>query len=165
VERRKIIIYIIFAVTVAYGIYFHLLSGETSPKKPGVPQQQAASPVNAQRQTVAPAMAAASIIPQSTPKTASKDKSIKDDWKRNPFARGRAPKIASPVKTARGVPIPRKPRVSAISNTKDGKMDIADGKILRIGESINKWTLVDIRDDAALFRCSAGSFWIKLGGK
>lgn len=154
-ERRKIIIYTISVLVFAYGIYFHLFSGEGLFGN----QEQTrdvAHPIAASVKIAAPA-----VIP---PQESSNLPKSNDSWVRNPFSNnghGARRQSSAPILTRREA-IP--PRISAISNLGGEKMAIVDGKLLQVGEYSGEWRLVKIDDDRALFAGPDGNIWVKLGG-
>jgi hypothetical protein len=155
-ERRKIIIYAIFAVTLAYGIYFHFLSGDS--KAEYQPDVNPSAPARA-----------AFVMPDTGGPLIRDDENPKDirpvrnnDRPRNPFLRESKGKASSfhagkPVQYA-------KPTISAISPGGPETFVVANNRILKIGESTGVWTLVKAENGQALFSGPNGSIWIKIGG-
>jgi hypothetical protein len=154
-QSRKSIIYLIFAATVAYGFYFHFLS-DRSGTSSGENESNLLSPAAMTgNRTDRPVALQSAMV---------RDKIKVPDWKRDPF---RKTARTNPTVTGKNPSkniIPDKPRVSAVSGTGGEAMVIADGRMLKIGEKIGPWKLVDVGNQAALFDGPGGRTWIRLGG-
>jgi hypothetical protein len=154
-ELRKLIIYLVFAATVAYGVHFHFLANRdreiSGQFEPG--GQLSASPADVQGNLQA-------RIGSGMDHTANQDL----EWKRNPFRNDRRVEKKAVRSSTPRIEVPDKPTISAISRTGGQVMVVADGRVLRIGEKTGPWRLVDVRNDAALFDGPGGRTWIRLGG-
>lgn len=154
-ERRKIIIYVIFLVTLGYGVYFHFLSGDSKTTR---------------RHGTGPATAinAALVLPPLPDSTFRNGENsndtpliVQNSRPRNPFLKktrshASAPIAAKPVHYA-------KPIVTAISPGGTDTFVIANGRLLRIGETIGAWTLINAENGRALFSGPGGMIWVKVG--
>lgn len=155
-ERRKIIIYAIFVVSLAYGIYFHFLSGDS--KTESLPEVNPPAPARA-----------ALVIPDSGDSLLRNNEEPKDiqpvqnnDLPRNPFLKVPEKRVSSPH-SGRAVQYAR-PTISAISPGGPDSFVIANNRILKIGEFTGVWKLVQVENNRALFSGPNGSVWVKIGG-
>lgn len=155
-ERRKIIIYSIFVVTVIYGIYFHFLSGEPTGKNP----EPALSAGVVQASITAPDMNNNTDREIAVENTGFKK--IENNTGRNPFQN---PKFHS-HKSSYSRPAVKyvKPVLTAISLDGDDTFVVVNNKIIKIGEYVGAWKLLKAEKGRALFESPSGSAWIKLGG-
>jgi hypothetical protein len=155
-ERRKIIIYAIFSVTVLYGIYFHFLSGD-SKKSPG-PAARPSMEVDA-----------AFALPMGEDLSGRDPGQVSDirpgvigEGHRNPFLKKNTGK-ESGERTGRRIQYTR-PNLSAISAGGPDTFVIANGRVLKIGDSIGAWKLLEAENGRALFAGPEGPVWIDIGG-
>jgi hypothetical protein len=156
-ERRKVVIYSIFIVTLIYGGYFHFFSdkgyGDRTPdtlSRIGVPGA---------------AMVAASANPTNHPSSgAREERNGAEEWGIDPFRNDlkyRRPSAPATIKENR---ILRQPRLSAVSVSKHGSMAVVDGRVVAVGQKIGDWRLMEVTENAALFEGPEGPVWVKLGG-
>jgi len=151
---RKIAVYGIFVLTLAYGIYFHFLGNDSVRIITADPATIAASVQSPS--TVSPAI--------TLEKPPSRPGFISDIWERDPFRFSRSLQAAPVGKTSDPNPKPGKPRLSAISRSGDRNMAVVDGRIMQVGESVGKWQLIEVTEDSALLEGPEGRVWIRIGG-
>jgi hypothetical protein len=155
-ERRKIIVYIIFVIVAAYGFHFHFLSGKSAVK-----QNSPAS---------APVISKAKIASIPEAELPDQEISLSNEIQparqtlrsRNPFKNKKSGQRITPV--FREPVRHSKPDVSAISADGSETFVIANNKIIKIGERIGVWTLVRAEPERALFDGPDGTVWVNLGG-
>ena len=155
-ERRKLIIYAIFVVTSAYGVYFHFLSD--GGKKKTVNQPRPAEPVAT---TYIGATDESAAVPDLVKKAEIRQPTA-DKRSRNPFLKYNDTQAVN-VPDSRPVMADR-PALSAVSPGGSDAFVIANGRILKIGESAGVWKLLKAEDGKALFDGPGGSVWVKIGG-
>lgn len=156
-QRRRVIIYSIFVATLAYGAYFHFLSDDGNRSR--------VSHAPSGTEVPGPAMAAAVTSPsvQSSARE-GQGKNSEEKWIGDPFRNDhkyRRPSAPISVEKNRVV---QRPRLSAISVSELGSMAVVDGRVVAVGEKVGDWRLIEVTEDAALFKGSEGSIWVKLGG-
>ena len=156
-QRRKVIIYSIFAATLAYGAYFHFLLDDGNRSR--------VSRAPFQTDDVGPAMAGANAnSPTQSSARGMKDGKGAEEWIGDPFRNDHKYRKRSTPLSVKKTPVVQRPRVSAISISELGAMAVVDGRVVAIGERIGHWSLIEVTEDAALFEGPQGSVWIKLGG-
>lgn len=156
-QRRKVIVYSIFAVTLIYGGYFHFFSGDGY----GHRTPDAQSGID----TPGAAMVAASANSPSQLSSRGREKgNSAEEWRGDPFRNDhkyRRPSAPIPMKQNRAL---QPPRLSAISVSEHGSMAVVDGRVVAVGQKIGDWRLIEVTEDAALFESPEGPVWVKLGG-
>jgi hypothetical protein len=155
-EIRKITIYSIFVVTVAYGIYFHFLSDNSAhiPAPDISPMPTVDIPIDTT------AIGESNGIIQD--KTIESRPASTIGRSRNPFLKEDAKRIDRAGGNKR--PEYTRPTVSAVSPGGADTFVIANGRLLRIGESIGVWKLMKAESGRALFAGPGGSIWVRIGG-
>jgi hypothetical protein len=153
-ELRKKIVYGIFAVSVVYGFYFHVIREDGINTDSAEDMLSSNSPI-----------AAANLSGPGTALAAEEPARLDDspeEWSRNPF---RYQRHANGPKK-KNVAEPRKltlPRLTAISRSSGKSMAAVNGQIIEVGNKIGPWRLIQITRDAALFEGPHGRIWVKLG--
>ncbi len=154
-DRRKIIIYSIFIIVVAYGFYFHFLSGE--------PAKKIDTPARFYDTMQANISSAEQILTErKVEETNEYQPNVRHTRERNPFEnkninQGKKPTAGIPVRYAR-------PNVSAISVGGSETFVIANNKIIKIGETVGVWRLIKVESEKALFNGPDSTIWVSLGG-
>lgn len=156
-QSRTVITYTVFVVAVIYGTYFHFLSGDGN--KDGISRDSSAIKVPD------PVMAAAvADLPMQSSARQEDDNNNEDEWIGDPFRNDQKHKRSSKPKAVKKVQRVKKPQLSAISVSEAGAMAVVDGRIVAVGEKIGSWRLIEVTDDAALFKGPEGSIWVRIGG-
>lgn len=156
-QGRKVIIYSIFVATLAYGAYFHFLSDDGNSGR--------VSHAPSGTEVPGPAMAAAVTSP-SAQLSARKEKgrNSEEKWFGDPFRNDRKHRKPSTPISVEKTRVVQRPRLSAISVSELGSMAVVDGRVVAVGEKVGPWRLIEVTEDAALFKGPEGSIWVKLGG-
>ncbi|MCP4584285.1 MAG: hypothetical protein GY839_21950 [candidate division Zixibacteria bacterium] len=156
-NKRKILVYIVFACSVIYGGWFHFL-GDDESKKP------ARSAVN----RTADESVINEIVGQKTPREAGltpvsiQTLSVPSGWGRNPFrdhrpSRTGATRSSEPKTTG-------KPHLTGISYHKDrASFAIINNKVIQANEKIDGWHVVSIYRDYVLIKKSGAIEKLTMG--
>lgn len=156
-QPRTMIIYTVFVVALIYGMYFHFFSGDGN--KDGISRDS--SGIKAPDPVLAATVA---DIPAQSSARQGDDINYEDGWKGDPFRNDQKYKKSPKPKAAPKVRRVKKPQLSAISVSETGAMAVVDGRIVAVGEKIGSWRLIEVTDDAALFKGPEGSIWVRIGG-
>ncbi len=154
-ELRKLLIYLIFAATVVYGVHFHFFANR---------DRESTAQFETGRESKDGSVEAQGGIHAELVATAAVGKGSGLEWKRDPFKNDGQKGNQAVRKITPEIRLPAKPKVSAISRTGGQVMVVANGRVIRIGEKTGPWRLVDVGDEAALFDGPGGLTWIRLGG-
>jgi hypothetical protein len=154
-ETRTKIIYGVFAASVIYGFYFHVIRNDDDDRV-----SSPSPPPSAERVV----MAKSQVLETPTPewKTGrAGDSNI--DWERDPFKNKRHQRrqANNHIEKRRKL---TPPRLTAVSKGSGNNMAVVDGQIVEVGGRIGPWRLIRIADNAALFDGPDGQVWVKLGG-
>lgn len=156
-QPRSVIINTVFVVAVIYGTYFHFLSGDGN--RDGISRDSSGVKVPD------PVMAASVVdLPVQSSARQGDDNNNEDGWIGDPFRNNQKYKRSSKPKSVKTVQRVKKPQLSAISVSEAGAMAVVDGRIVAVGETIGSWRLIEVTDDAALFKGPEGSIWVRIGG-
>jgi hypothetical protein len=156
-QRRTVIIYSIFVVTVIYGAYFHFLSGDVNETgiSPDSPRIDIAGP---------PTTASAAVFPIQTSVERAEAEDDQETWLRDPFRNNRGYRAPSRPQPPMQTQKLQRPKLSAVSISEAGAMAVVDGRVIAVGEKIGPWRLIEVTEDAALFEGPENSIWVRLGG-
>jgi hypothetical protein len=156
-QRRKVIIYSIFVVTLVYGAYFHFFSGDGNGNR--------VSDALFRIDTPGPAMVVASANPLTQPSSGGKEDSNSAlKWISDPFRNDHEYRRPSAPISAKENQVLQRPRLSAISASEHGSMAVVDGRVVAVGQKVGDWRLIEVTEEAALLEGPEGPVWVKLGG-
>lgn len=156
-QRRAVIIYSIFIVTVLYGAHFHLLSadGNKGGASFGSSETEVSGPVTIATVT--------DISTQSSARLGVGEDN-EEKWGDDPFRNDHKYRKSPAVKPVKKIRRVKKPQLSAISMSEGGAMAVVDGRIVAVGEKVGSWRLIEVTENAARFEGQEGSIWVRLGG-
>lgn len=141
-QRRKRVVYAIFAIAVIWGIF-------NFPHRKKVTELQIAPVTEA---TTAAALGAPAVVAASTP-------TILTEWGRDPFARPKTGKVNVQGTTAPTL------SVGAVS-VSDGKaMAIINGKMVSKGDNIEGWRVISISDNGVVLESKGKKITLKIGSE
>ncbi len=157
-ELRQKIIYVVFALTVVYGIYYHFLSGE------GIMKDQPASRPAEVPEAALTSEPLPAVSLQQVDRAGSNVPARELRWDKDPFRNNKTRKSVKMISVPESKIRAKPPKLSAISDSNGNKMAIVNGNIMQIGDKIGVWRLVELTASAALFDGPDGPVWIQLGG-
>jgi len=138
-KHRKLIIYLVFAISVIYGVYFHFL-GDNEPK----PENQTK---NARTEKQVKNQAGGAVL-------ASADNSfiLPAGWGRNPFRL--LTETASTIHSNEPInKTGRIPRLTAISYYEgESCFTIIDNRVLQPGEEVSDWRVLSVKKNYVIIR-------------
>ncbi len=155
-QRRTVIIYSIFVVTIIYGAYFHFFSGGGNKGKASLDSSHADVP--------GPATATVTDLPIQSSARQREGRNSEEKWIGDPFRNDHKYRRLSMPSSVEKTRQAQEPQLSAISISKVGAMAVVDGKVVAVGEKVGAWRLIEVTEDAAQFKGPEGSIWVRLGG-
>jgi hypothetical protein len=155
-NKRKYLIYIVFALSVLYGIWFHFIREE----KGAGPEPKAGSPAIAQN--ICMAENDDNITDDPIPRWAGINlPSLPDKWGKDPFLVHNTGGTANNNYTGLNTNEPRLTGISYHQNTPS--FAIINNKVLQVNDKVDGWKITSIYDNYVLIKKSGKTKKLMMG--